>query len=336
MKTKIILIVFNFLLTTAPLLAQSLDVNRLKDILENVESVSNSNDTMKRLDGETINIIYSPSERWKLKINFCDTNVEMLIYENLFYVGEYRLDNGEYICFGDDKLVTIKFNINGYVANFGALMRDGKPIPSFKIAFKNSSFAMDFVRLFNAYSNNSIEQNGWWRQIVENEKYADKSSKQMFNVLRDDIRSTKITYGGQSDFKTSSFSIRYSHPNLIISFVNASKYPGYWDDDKIGYFTMSIPINNAIFQDPYKGMYDGELIIFSQDGISVSHKGHTITEEEINFYLTKKDSERIASEFRVLRRKIISENYRGSYPEIKQNTNQTNNKSKNISDKYVQ
>lgn len=335
MKNKYILIIICFFTMALRASGQSLDIERLKDILTNVVSVSSSGNMMKNVEGKNISITYSPEKKWELKIDFYHSNVKMEIYENLFYVGDYRLENGEYVGFGDSKIVTIKYDFRSYPTHDSGLIKDGKPTPSYKIAFKDSSSAMDFVRLLNEYSSNSLEHNGWWRQMVDNEKYEDKNSKQMFNILHNDLKSTRITYGYPSEFKTSSVSIKYSYPNLIISFVNASKYPGYWDDDMIGSFIMSFPLNNAVFQSPYYGRHDGKMIIYSKEGITVKHKGQTTTKEEIEFYLTKKDCERIVSEFRVLKRKILSENYRGSYPVIRQKSDRTNN-SKNISDKYVQ
>lgn len=210
MNNKYILIIICFFTVGLRASGQSLDIERLKDILANVASVSSSGDMMKALEGKDINITYSPEKKWELKIDFYHSNVKMEIYENLFYVGDYRLENGEYVGFGDSKIVTIKYDFRSYPTHDSGLIKDGKPTPSYKIAFKDSSSAMDFVRLLNEYSSNSLEHNGWWRQMVDNEKYEDKNSKQMFNILHNDLKSTRITYGYPSEFKTSSVSIKYS------------------------------------------------------------------------------------------------------------------------------
>ena len=311
---RLFLSVFSFALALVSS-GQSLDVNMVQDI------VSNNINYVRFEDGPALNVksisSWYNSSNWLLTFDICfdnqkdPTKLGIILYQSDIYAGEYEYYNGDYSQCGDTRIITFRYKEREYLTNYGSLTKDNKPISSFQLGFKEATDAELLVRLLNeANPNNPLE--GWWRQEKENERYEGVDSKHLFHIISQDLKTTKITYGDPELVSSSSFAIKYNHPDIIISFVNSPVFSDQWADR--GKYTVRFAIKDAIFKNnrPYSS-FGGQLVISSQMGIKIQHKGTTVTERSITFNLSQIDCDRFLSEFRVLKRKIIKEGFTGNY-----------------------
>lgn len=267
--------------------------------------------------------------------------------------GDWQNFNGEYQQKGDIRKIHIYNNTQyGGYKNFDfksyrpdGVLGEHKMLYGFYILFKEQEKAQKFVSIAHKLQGSAYDSTPWLRTSKELDIYQNQTSKEIFeSIIKDfkqyDIKSEQV-YKNDDWTKTTSLTIKYQYPNILISHtdVKTSSF-NYNNDFKQGNITIAIPIKDSRFEFG-KGYFGGNdeniMCIYSPSGLKVSHSGKNDIIEEYNFYASKTVCKELLTKLRVFKIKVLEENYQGEYGFHRSNPKPKNNKSKELyGGKYVQ
>lgn len=242
--------------------------------------------------------------------------------------GKWIAVNGNYKQQGDVRKIHI-YTAPDYGTNnfeYKEFRKDGvlghaENLHGFTIIFANVGAAKEFVMSCHKLQGNRYNITPWLRTINETNEYKSKSSKDLFHSLNSDFKqyniSSRQVHFNEDWTKTSKINIYFDYPNIIIKYSDIQTTElRYGNEFKSGIYTLTIPLDESSFEfgAGYFGGNNEEVIrIFSKSGIEISYKGKKNIVEYVDFYASKKVSEKILTKLRVFRNLLIAEDFKGSY-----------------------
>lgn len=274
-----------------------------------------------------------------------------------FYIqdGDWVEKDGEYQQCGNIKQIHF-FNLKGYSNGFsfylynknGGIDRN-ESLSGFSILFSEEDAAKKFILLAHKLQGNKMYDNTpWLRTIRETAMFQNQTSRDVFeSVSKDfklyDIKSEQV-HKDEEWLRTANIIFKFKYPNIIITYRDEHNPIFYVEDPKfkIGTFVITIPINDARFEEKHEKYNSDQLYInfYSPEGIEVSYNGKKDIVEEYNFYASNQVCKKILPKLRAFKKKVIEENFKGQYgynSQKKKNTSSQNQQTNKIAGgKYVQ